>query len=47
MKYRPSIFDNIKHCNLLEDDQKIKRFLEIVEEFSNSFIDQDEDIDEK
>jgi hypothetical protein len=41
VKYRPSIPDNVKHWKVFEDDLKIKRFLETVEEFSEMHIDQD------
>jgi ribonuclease HI len=41
VKYRPSIPDNFKHWKVFEDDLKIKRFLETVEEFSEMHIDQD------
>jgi ribonuclease HI len=43
VKYRPSIPDNVKHWKVFEDDFKIKRFMEIVEEFSNLHIDQGHD----
>jgi hypothetical protein len=33
VKYRPSIPDNVKHWKVFEDDLKIKKFLETVEEF--------------
>jgi ribonuclease HI len=41
VKYRPSIPDDVKNWNLFEDDLEIKRFLEIVEEFTALHIDQD------
>jgi ribonuclease HI len=43
VKYRPSIPENVKHWKVFEDDIEIKRFLEIVEEFSALHIDQDQD----
>jgi hypothetical protein len=43
VKYMPSIPDNVKHWKVFEDDLEIKRFLEIVEEFSALHIDQDLD----
>jgi hypothetical protein len=43
VKYRPSILDNAKNWKVLEDDLEIKRFLEIVDEFSALHIDQDHD----
>ena len=44
MRHRPSILDNIKKRKVFDDDKEIKRFIEAVEEFSTSFVDQDEDI---
>jgi hypothetical protein len=43
MRYRPSIQDNIKYWQVFEDDQQIKRFLEVIDEFSAINIDLDED----
>jgi hypothetical protein len=45
MKYRPSIPDNVKHWQVFEDDQHIKKFLEMVDEFSATHIDQEDDKD--
>ena len=39
VRYRPSILDNIKHWQVFEDEEQVKRFLEIVGEFSNMEID--------
>ena len=47
MKHKPSIPNNIKHWKVFKDDQEIKKFIEIVDEFLASFINQDEDTDEK
>ena len=44
VKYRPSILDNIKHWQVFEDAQEIKRFIECVEEFAAIQIDNEEDI---
>jgi len=41
MRYKPSIPDNIKHWKAFGDDQQIKMFLEIINEFSFTSIDQD------
>ena len=30
VRYRPSIPDNIKHWQVFEDDEKMKRFMETV-----------------
>ena len=48
VRHRPSIPDNIKHWRVFQDDQKIKKFLELTSEFSNYQIDeeQDDDVDE-
>lgn len=43
VKYRPSIPDNVKHWQVLEDDEHVKRFIEVVGEFANSTIDQGEE----
>ena len=45
IRYIPSIPDNIKHWKFFHDDQEIKEFLQLTNEFSNSLIDQDQDID--
>jgi hypothetical protein len=39
---RPSIPDNIKHWQVLKDDDEIQIFLKTIEEFSNISIDQDD-----
>ena len=39
VKYRPSIPNNVKHWKVFEDDLKIKKFLETVEEFSEEELD--------
>jgi ribonuclease HI len=46
VKYRPSIPNNVKHWKVFEDDLEIKIFLETVDEFYASHIDQDRDIEE-
>jgi ribonuclease HI len=40
VKYKPSIPDNVKHWKVFEDGLEIKIFLETVDEFSDSHIDQ-------
>jgi hypothetical protein len=37
--------DNVKHWKLFEDDSKLKRFLQSVDEFSVLHIDQDLDLE--
>jgi hypothetical protein len=46
VKYRPCVPDNVKHWKVFEDDIEIKIFLETVDEFSASHIDQDQDTEE-
>ena len=36
IKYRPSILENIKHLQVFEDDQQVHKFLECIDEFSES-----------
>ena len=43
MIYRPWVRDNTKHWQVFEDDHHIKRFLELVDEFSSTSIDQGHD----
>lgn len=42
VRYRPSVPNNVKHCQVFEDDEKIKCFMEFIGEFSNSVIVQQE-----
>jgi hypothetical protein len=46
VKYMPSIPDNVKYWKVFEDDDKLKRFLEINDEFYALHIDQDGDVNE-
>jgi hypothetical protein len=41
MRYRTSIHDNVKYWKVFEDDQHIKIFLEVIHEFSNTYVDLD------
>jgi len=34
VKYRPSIPDNLKHWQIFEDDEQLKSFLQVIDEFS-------------
>jgi hypothetical protein len=43
MKYKPSIPENVKHWQVFEDDQHIKKFLEMINEFSTTHIDKEDD----
>jgi hypothetical protein len=47
IKYMPSIANNVKHWKVFEDDIKIKKFLETVDEFYDMHIDWDQDSDER
>lgn len=42
VRCRPSIPNNIKHWQMFEDDEQVKLFIEVIGEFSNSTIDQEE-----
>ena len=41
MRHRPSIPNNVQHWKVFEDDEKIKQFLEMVDEFSEIHTDQE------
>jgi hypothetical protein len=41
MRHRPSIPNNVHHWQVFEDDEQIKQFLEMVDEFSETHIDQE------
>jgi ribonuclease HI len=45
IRYRPSVPDNVKHWKVFEDDSKLKRFLQAVDEFIALHIDQDPDLE--
>jgi ribonuclease HI len=47
MRYKPSIHDNVKHWQVFEDDQQIKNFLEMIDEFSATHIDQENENENK
>jgi ribonuclease HI len=47
MRYRPSIPDNIKYWQVFEDDQQIKKFMEVIDEFENTHIDSDDEEESK
>ena len=40
VKYRPSLPDNIQQWKVFEDDDEVKRFLQVIDEFSEMQIDQ-------
>jgi hypothetical protein len=40
MRHKPSISNNVQHWRVFEDDEQIKQFLEMVDEFSENHIDQ-------
>jgi len=41
MKYRPSLPDNVQHWKVFEDDDEVNRFLQVIDEFSEMQIDQE------
>jgi len=41
MRHIPSIPNNVKHWQVFEDDEQIKQFLEMVDEFFETHIDQE------
>jgi hypothetical protein len=40
VKYRSSLPDNIKYWKVFEDDDELNRFLQVVDEFSDMHVDQ-------
>jgi ribonuclease HI len=43
IRYRPSVPDNVRHWRVFEDDQEIEKFLQSIDDFSASHIDEDPD----
>ena len=41
MKYTPSLPDNVQHWKFFEDDDELNRFLQVIDEFSEMQIDQE------
>jgi hypothetical protein len=41
LRHKPSIPNNVQHWQVFEDDEQIKQFLEMVDEFSETHIDQE------
>jgi ribonuclease HI len=41
MRHRPSIPDNVQHWQVFEDDEQLRKFLESVDEFSETYNDQE------
>ena len=41
VKYRPSLPDNVKFWKVFESDDELRKFLQLVNEFSNIHIDQE------
>ena len=41
VKYRPSLLDNVKFWRVFENDGELSKFLQLVDEFSNIHIDQE------
>jgi ribonuclease HI len=47
IRYKPSIPDNIRHWQVFEDDEQIKKFLTAVGEFSDTHADQENQNDSR
>lgn len=47
MKYRPSLPDNVQHWKFFNDDDEINRFLQVIDEFSEMQIDQENEVMEE
>jgi hypothetical protein len=41
MTHRPLILNNVQHWKVFEDDKQIKQFLEMIDEFYENHIDQE------
>jgi len=41
VKYGSSLLSNVKYWRVFEDDEEINRFLQVMEEFSETCIDQE------
>ena len=41
VKYKPSLSDNVKYWRVFEDDEEINRFLQVIDEFAETHIDQE------
>ena len=41
VKYRPSIPDNVKFSKVFENDDELSKFLQVVDEFYDMHIDQE------
>jgi len=42
VKYRPSIPDNLKHLQFFYDNEQLKSFLQIIDEFSNLQVEEEQ-----
>jgi hypothetical protein len=47
VKYRPSLPDNVNFWKVFEDNEKLVRFMEVIDEFFSLHIDQENENDEK
>ena len=41
VKYRPSLLDNVKFWKVFENDEELSKFLQLVDEFSDMHINQE------
>ena len=44
MKYRQSLPNNVHHWKVFKDDNELNRFLQVIDEFSEMQIDQENDV---
>jgi len=47
VKYRPSLPDNVRYWKVFEDDDEVNRFLQVIDEFSEMKIDQENEAKEE
>lgn len=43
VRHKPSILDNVKHWQVFEDDEQVKRFIKVVGDFAHSTIEEEEE----
>lgn len=44
VKYQPSIPNNLKQWQIFEEDEQLKYFLQVINEFSNMQIEEDQQV---
>ena len=45
MKHKPTIPDNVKYCQVFEDDDHIESFLTLSNDYNNMAIDEEEGVE--